>query len=82
VVALTPGEQAVALDEYAATIGKDERLIVLVGAEGHGLDEATLGLADVRVRIPIDTAVDSLNVVVAAGIALFRLKAEATGSQV
>jgi tRNA G18 (ribose-2'-O)-methylase SpoU len=29
-----------------------------------------MALADVAVRIPIDSAVDSLNVVVAAGIAL------------
>ena len=44
--------------------------MVLVGAEGAGLDADTLALADVAVRIPIDAAVDSLNVVVAAGIAL------------
>ncbi len=45
-------------------------MIVLVGAEGAGLGDDTLALADVAVRIPIDAAVDSLNVVVAAGIAL------------
>ena len=42
--------------------------------EGQGLDTATLTHADARVRIPIDVAVDSLNVVVAAGIALDRLR--------
>jgi tRNA G18 (ribose-2'-O)-methylase SpoU len=45
-------------------------VIVLVGAEGAGLGDDTLAFADVAVRIPIDAAVDSLNVVVAAGIAL------------
>jgi tRNA G18 (ribose-2'-O)-methylase SpoU len=73
-VALTPGEGARDLAEFAATVGKDDRVIVLVGAEGPGLDAATLALADARVRIPVDTAVDSLNVVVAAGIALLRLR--------
>ena len=48
-------------------------MIVLVGAEGAGLDADTIALADVAVRIPIDSAVDSLNVVVAAGIALHGL---------
>ena len=49
------------------------RLLLLVGAEGPGLRDDTLGRADARVRIPIDSTVDSLNVVVAAGIALQRL---------
>jgi tRNA G18 (ribose-2'-O)-methylase SpoU len=46
----------------------------MVGAEGPGLNLASLEQADLRVRIPIDGAVDSLNVVVAAGIALDRLR--------
>lgn len=74
VVALTPSEGAMGLGELARTVGRDERLIVLVGAEGAGLNPATLALADVSVRIPIDSAVDSLNVVVAAGIALNALR--------
>ena len=51
-------------------------MVVLVGAEGAGLGDDTLAVADVAVRIPIDAAVDSLNVVVAAGIALHRLCGE------
>ena len=70
IVALTPGDGAPTLSEFAATVGKDDRLIVLVGAEGAGLDAETLALADLSVRIPIESTVDSLNVVVAAGIAL------------
>ena len=73
VVALTPSASARSLSEVAGTVGKDDRLIVLVGAEGPGLDPDTIALADVAVRIPIDNAVDSLNVVVAAGIALHAL---------
>lgn len=74
IVALTPGEGSRDLSEFAATVRQDDRLIVLVGAEGHGLDAATLALADARVRIPIDTTVDSLNVVVAAGVALHAVR--------
>ena len=73
IVALTPAEDAKDLSELAATIAQEDRLLLLVGAEGAGLEAATLALADTRVRIPIDSAVDSLNVVVAAGIALHAL---------
>jgi tRNA G18 (ribose-2'-O)-methylase SpoU len=50
---------------------------LLLGAEGPGLSGAAMGAADVRVRIPISAAVDSLNVVVAAGIGLASLAGEA-----
>ena len=69
-MALTPAAGAQTLSEFAATVASDERLIVLVGAEGAGLgadDDSRLPTS--AVRIPIDSAVDSLNVVVAAGIA-------------
>jgi tRNA G18 (ribose-2'-O)-methylase SpoU len=73
IVALTPAAGARDLSEFAATSGRNERLILLVGAEGAGLNAETIALADVAVRISIDSAVDSLNVVVAAGIALHGL---------
>jgi tRNA G18 (ribose-2'-O)-methylase SpoU len=73
VVALTPRRPAVALDEYSRTIGQGDRLIVIVGAEGPGLSEPVLRIADAMVRIPLADGVDSLNVVVAAGIALAAL---------
>lgn len=68
IVALTPESSAVPLAEFAATARFP--LIVMVGAEGPGLTQDALRVADVRVRIPIAPDVDSLNVVVAAGIAL------------
>jgi tRNA G18 (ribose-2'-O)-methylase SpoU len=73
IVALTPAAGARDLSDFAATSGRNERLIVLVGAEGAGLNAETIALADVAVRIPIASVVDSLNVVVAAGIALHGL---------
>ena len=74
VVGLTPSESAVPLADYASTFGRGSRLLLLAGAEGHGLSPAALSAADVHVRIPVDQAVDSLNVVVAAAIALDRLR--------
>jgi tRNA G18 (ribose-2'-O)-methylase SpoU len=73
-VALTPDPQAAALDEFSATVTQADKLLLLLGSEGSGLAAATLERADVRVRIPISPAVDSLNVVVATGIALDRLR--------
>lgn len=74
-VALTPQAEAVPLAQFAAGVGPGERLVLLLGSEGGGLDPRTLALADARVRIPLAPGVDSLNVVVAAGIALDRLRA-------
>jgi tRNA G18 (ribose-2'-O)-methylase SpoU len=72
-VALTPSESAVAIADYANTVESGSRLLLLAGAEGEGLSPAALEAADVRVHVPIET-VDSLNVVVATGIALDRLR--------
>jgi tRNA G18 (ribose-2'-O)-methylase SpoU len=77
VVALTPREPARPLEEYSRSVPPGARLILMVGAEGAGLSEPALEFAQVRVRIPIAAAVDSLNVVVAAGIALAALQARA-----
>ena len=78
VIALTPSAAAVDLTEVPP-LAADDRAMVMVGAEGAGLDPATLDEADLRVRIPIDDQVDSLNVVVAAGIALDRLRVAGSG---
>jgi tRNA G18 (ribose-2'-O)-methylase SpoU len=73
VVALTPREPSIPLGDYAPGVVTAERLIVLAGAEGSGLSDAALQIAHARVRIPLDAGVDSLNVVVAAAIALAAL---------
>lgn len=82
VVALTPQPPSMALAAYAAALMKTAtagiqrsgpRLAILLGAEGPGLTDAALAQADVRVSIPIDPVVDSLNVTVACGIALSHL---------
>jgi tRNA G18 (ribose-2'-O)-methylase SpoU len=74
VVALTPAPDAIALDAVASDLAARDRLAVLLGAEGDGLSAAAQAMADYRVRIPIGRTVDSLNVAVAAGIALYRVR--------
>lgn len=71
VVAMTPHRDAEPIQDAAARI--EGPTIVMVGAEGPGLSDAAMALADVKVRIPIASEMDSLNVVVAAGIALAML---------
>jgi tRNA G18 (ribose-2'-O)-methylase SpoU len=72
IAALTPRQPSSTLKALAAQ-PRPERLAVLLGAEDEGLSARTLELADVRVRVPIARGIDSLNVAVAAGIALSQL---------
>jgi tRNA G18 (ribose-2'-O)-methylase SpoU len=72
VVGLTPHPDAVPLADYAARA--DDRVALVVGSEGFGMSAASLAHVDVPVRIPIDPRADSLNVVTAAGIALYMLR--------
>jgi tRNA G18 (ribose-2'-O)-methylase SpoU len=47
---------------------------VLLGNEGQGLTVAALARSNVRIRIPMRGALDSLNIATAAGITLYRLQ--------
>jgi tRNA G18 (ribose-2'-O)-methylase SpoU len=68
VLAFDPGEPGVALRSLDPKhLGP---AALLFGTEGTGLSEAALAASDRRVRIPMEVGVDSLNVSVAAGIAL------------
>jgi len=71
VAALTPHRDAIPIERFASY--RHSRVVLLVGAEGAGLTDAALAAADDRVTIPIAAQVDSLNVTVAAGIALHAL---------
>jgi tRNA G18 (ribose-2'-O)-methylase SpoU len=73
ILALTPSPDAVAIDEVA--VEPDSQVLLLLGSEGAGLGGAALRYADMTVRIPVDARADSLNVVVAAAIALHALRA-------
>jgi tRNA G18 (ribose-2'-O)-methylase SpoU len=70
VAALVTDPGAATIADFAARSASRDRLLLLVGAEGQGLAEQTVAAADVRVTIPMARGVDSLNVAVAAGVAL------------
>ena len=73
-VALTPGGDT---DIGAMVRGVDRPVAWLLGAEGDGLDAATMDAADRRVAIPMAAGVDSLNIATAAAVA-FALAATET----
>jgi len=73
IAAMTPGEGATDIGEFVATAAARGKIAVLLGTEGQGLTPGALARADVRVRIPMTGALDSLNIATAAGIALHRL---------
>lgn len=73
--ALVTDSDAAALADWALDAPPNTTLIL--GAEGPGLTDAARTRADDLVRIPMAADVDSLNVSVAAGIALHALAATA-----
>jgi tRNA G18 (ribose-2'-O)-methylase SpoU len=72
IVALTPREPSADLETFAARV-QVKKLALLVGTEGEGLSADAERQADHRVWVPIRREVDSLNLAVATGIALYRL---------
>ena len=66
VLAMTPADDAVRLDEVA--LDPSDRVALLLGAEGPGLTADAMAGSDLRVRIPMAAGVDSLNVAAAAAV--------------
>jgi len=77
-VAMTPREPATDLEHFARQM-KHSRLAMLFGTEGEGVSREAETAADYHVRIPIVDGVDSLNLAVASGIVLYRLRAPSAG---
>lgn len=69
-IAMTPGEGSVPLAEALAPLA-EQKVGVLVGAEGPGLTEHTMRACEVRARIPMSRGTDSLNVATAAAMAFY-----------
>ena len=69
-LAMTPDPAAATLSEAMTTVG-DDRVALLVGAEGPGLTETAMRASDIRVRIPMSRGTDSLNVATAAALAFY-----------
>jgi tRNA G18 (ribose-2'-O)-methylase SpoU len=72
VAALTPRAPSQAIGEFVRR-ARPQRIALLFGTEGAGLTVGACELADLRVRIPVVDAIDSLNVAVASAIVLSRL---------
>lgn len=70
-LALTPDATAVPLREAAPH--REERVALMLGAEGSGLSARALRAADQWVRIPMAHDVDSLNVGAAAAVSFYAL---------
>ena len=77
VLAMTPAPGSVVLHDLDPA--RHLRRAVLVGAEGPGLSEEVLAVADLRVRIPMRAGVDSINVATAAAIAFAHLNSGWSG---
>ena len=75
-LALSTEARAIDIAALGIDTVESQRFALILGAESEGLDAATLAAVDWKVRIPMASGVDSLNVATAAGIALhhcFRL---------
>jgi tRNA G18 (ribose-2'-O)-methylase SpoU len=73
IAATTPDNEALDIGAFVGTVAARGRLAVLFGTEGNGLTADALARADIRLRIPMTGALDSLNIATTAGIALHRL---------
>lgn len=69
-LAMTPDPAAQTVAAAMAGL-VDQKVAVLVGAEGPGLTETAMRASDVRVRIPMSRGTDSLNVATAAALAFY-----------
>jgi tRNA G18 (ribose-2'-O)-methylase SpoU len=70
VVGLTPTIDAAPVRELFAA-ARGARAVLVLGHEGDGLTDATAGACTHLARIPMRAEVDSVNVAMAAGIALY-----------
>ena len=70
-LALTPDPDAESIDEVR--FAPDDKVALVLGAEGPGLTEDTMARIGRRIRIPLHGGVDSLNVGAAAAIACYVL---------
>lgn len=69
-------DRSVPLDDPA--LAAEERLAIVLGAEGDGLAAETIARCDHTVRIPMRHGVDSLNVAAASAVAFWELRTKNT----
>ena len=72
--ALALTDDSVSIDD--SELMKEEKLAVILGNEGEGLENETIALCDYTVKIPMTHGVDSLNVAAASAVAFWQLRKE------
>ncbi len=71
--AMALSDDSVSLDDPA--LERADKLALVFGTEGDGLDPATIEACDCTVRIPMAHGVDSLNVAAASAVAFWQFRA-------
>lgn len=70
-VAMALRNDSISID--APALQAEEKLAIILGAEGDGLEDATITSCDYTVKIPMSHEVDSLNVAAASAVAFWEL---------
>ena len=70
--AMALADNAIALDD--PRLAAEEKLAVVMGAEGDGLSQTAIAGSDYVVKIPMAHGVDSLNVAAASAVAFWQLR--------
>jgi len=70
--AMALSDDSIPLDD--PRLKAEPQLAIIMGTEGDGLPQETIGRADYVVRIPMSHSVDSLNVAAAAAVAFWELR--------
>ena len=70
--AMALSDKSISLDD--PRLPRQERLAILLGAEGDGLRASTVAACDFTVRIPMFHGVDSLNVAAASAVTFWELR--------
>lgn len=70
-VAFALRDDSISIDDPCLAV--EEKLAIILGTEGEGLQDSTLASCDYTVKIPMSHGVDSLNVAAASAIAFWEL---------
>ncbi len=71
-VAMALSDKSISIDDE--TLKKEEKLAIVLGTEGDGLNHDTIASCDYTVKIPMHHGVDSLNVGAAGALAFWELR--------
>ena len=66
-------DKSVSIDDEK--LASEEKLAIIMGAEGEGLRKMTIESSDYVVKIPMSHGVDSLNVAAASAVTFWQLAA-------